>query len=41
MSLTILKSIFKTIKANKIDLSSKGKFNVADTLVGAIVNQPK
>merc|ERR1712054_133304 len=31
----------QTIKANKIDLSSKGKFNVADTLVGAIVNQPK
>merc|ERR1712002_996617 len=31
----------QTIKANKIDLSSKGKFNVAATLVGAIVNQPK
>merc|ERR1712098_817538 len=31
----------QTIKVNKIDLSSTGKFNLADTLFGAITHQPK
>merc|ERR1711937_628243 len=30
-----------TIKANKIDLSSTGKFDLADNLCGAITYQPK